>query len=293
MFCGQMMSSKYQVLLMLTVICVIGQASCAAFWWEKAKPQLLNRKSFKNVIGKDKYVFVDFYTKACPYCEKLYPKVNQVMDEYASKRPDIVFAKVDAEESPELADEYGVEQYPWLLVFKPGDVKFPETYNYDHTYNALKGYLDSLPSTKKPIAEKSSNSNDADQKTIAALRDRIKQLEKIESSKDNMTTIGLKDLINTHEKSMDKSIKNLKRNLQNFKKTQFQPKTQSSEAETSAPAASHTASEDAEDDSDVDYGYSHAWWIKMSCLGAIGGVFFIVFDRNRMLNRANTKLNID
>lgn len=283
--------SKSTWFTLLVVLCLAANASCAGFWWEKARQQTLKAKTFKNVVGKDKYVLVDFYTKACPYCEDLYPIVNRIMDELAISRKDIIFAKLDGEESPSISEMYGIEGYPNLRLFKPGDSKYPENYPYEHKYNALKGYLMTLPPLNKEVVK----SNEAELKIIANLRQRVKELERIESSKENMTSVELRDIIASHDRSINRSIKSFKRNLANFKKIEFRPSLASTPREKeSIPAANLAHEEEAPvDDSDVDFGYQHAWLVKLLCFVGIGGVFGLIFERNRAINNARRKNNID
>ena len=73
--------------------------------------------NFENeVIKSTKPVLVDFWASWCGPCRMLSPIVDQVADE----RPDVKVGKVNVDEQPELAGQFGIMSIPALLVFKNG-----------------------------------------------------------------------------------------------------------------------------------------------------------------------------
>src|SRR5207249_108417 len=63
----------------------------------------------------DKLVVVDFYATWCPPCHFISPKVEQL----ATKLKDeVIFLKVDVDESELLAAEYGIEAMPTFVYIK-------------------------------------------------------------------------------------------------------------------------------------------------------------------------------
>jgi thioredoxin 1 len=66
-----------------------------------------------------KPVVVDFWATWCGPCRKLAPVLDQVAAEFDG-RADVV--KVDIDENPNLAREYGVMSVPTVLVIKDGEV---------------------------------------------------------------------------------------------------------------------------------------------------------------------------
>jgi thiol-disulfide isomerase/thioredoxin len=165
-----------------------------AFWWEKYKAVSWTSKQLTQNIGGDKYIFVEFYTKACHFCEKLYPKMNKIIEEFSGPkgtRKDIVFVKVDGEKRSALLDELGVEEYPTMFLFKPGNKKYPDRYVWDHSLEDIRGYLLSFPPApgfgKKelpPTTTDKKEVSEADQKELEALKKRIKELEAIQKDTD-------------------------------------------------------------------------------------------------------------
>ena len=77
----------------------------------------VTQDSFRSsVIDADQPVIVDFWASWCGPCRMLSPIVDQVADE----RPDVKVGKVNVDEQPDLAAQFGVMSIPTLLVFKDG-----------------------------------------------------------------------------------------------------------------------------------------------------------------------------
>lgn len=75
----------------------------------------LNDKNFKEEIQNKKLVLVDFYATWCGPCG-MQAKVLDKMQNSRSLSFDIV--KVNVDESPSIAMEYGVDAIPTLMIFK-------------------------------------------------------------------------------------------------------------------------------------------------------------------------------
>ncbi|MGO9112945.1 MAG: thioredoxin [Thermoguttaceae bacterium] len=78
-----------------------------------------NEANFDSLVLKsDVPVLVDFYADWCGPCRSLGP----VLEELASETPGARIVKVNVDDSPNLATEYGVDSIPSLRVFKSGSV---------------------------------------------------------------------------------------------------------------------------------------------------------------------------
>lgn len=64
-------------------------------------------------------IFLDFYTSFCSPCKAMMP----VLESLAAKRTDLSFFKINAQESPELANRFGIRAVPTFLVLESGEVK--------------------------------------------------------------------------------------------------------------------------------------------------------------------------
>ena len=70
------------------------------------------------VINSDQKVLLDFWAPWCGPCRMVLPLV----DEISRERPDIKVGKINVDENPELAAQFGVTSIPTLMVMEHGQI---------------------------------------------------------------------------------------------------------------------------------------------------------------------------
>jgi len=68
----------------------------------------MTEKTFHDIAGQGKYVFIDIYGKGCVWCYRMLPELNKLFDHFMTHRKDIVFAKIDGNDNMELLRRFKV-----------------------------------------------------------------------------------------------------------------------------------------------------------------------------------------
>ena len=78
----------------------------------------IGRENIGIATKSQKLVLLDFYADWCGPCRMVSP----IVDEIAKENPDLVVAKINVDNEPELAKEFSVYSIPTLVVMKDGEI---------------------------------------------------------------------------------------------------------------------------------------------------------------------------
>ncbi|BAZ84651.1 thioredoxin [Dolichospermum compactum] len=82
-----------------------------------AAEQVTDSTFQQKVIDSDVPVLVDFWAPWCGPCRMVAPVVDEIATQYGEQ---LKVVKVNTDENPQIASQYGIRSIPTLMIFKDG-----------------------------------------------------------------------------------------------------------------------------------------------------------------------------
>lgn len=166
----------------------------------------LNNDNFDDVVSKDKYVIVKFYTKWCVYCRKLAPEYEKLYELYQTKRNDVIIARIEGGANNIILARYGIYSFPIVALFAPGEKKIKQIYQGMRTVEMMDRWIEQIaPKVQiKPITAVTNSSTEI---KVDDIKDKTEMTEESEYVKREF--IEIKKKMNDIEKFINQVSTNL------------------------------------------------------------------------------------
>ena len=107
----------------------------------------LTTADFDAAVLGSKAALVEFYAPWCGHCKELTPKYEQLAQVFSGDK-NVLIAKVDATEEPDLASKYDISGFPTIKFFPAGSAE-AESYDQAREVDAMVSYINDKAGTKR------------------------------------------------------------------------------------------------------------------------------------------------
>ena len=95
--------------------------------------------NFDTLINDSRPVLIDFHALWCAPCKVQSPILKEIAAEMGDR---IRIIKIDVDQNPEIANRFGIQGVPTLMVFQKGEIKYKQA--GVHAKQQIMGILSSL-----------------------------------------------------------------------------------------------------------------------------------------------------
>lgn len=190
---------------MLMVFILISLALGASQnWWRTSKVFDLTKANYKEHIGKDKHIVIDFYSPNCHFCHLMFNEWEGVWEYYNSPEstwftPNLLITRVNAAAEPLLKTQFSIMVFPSIVfipagkdtvsaIFQGNRLKTPFLRWIDEQVAHTKGTegiertVEDLETLQQRVSEHTENlevHDDSDEKSVFAVDLAIETTEEI------------------------------------------------------------------------------------------------------------------
>ena len=134
----------------LTLVLFLGMTNLAQpqqmenFWWEKVNGEDMNQEKWTELIKTDKLIVLDIYARGCYYCFRLMDVWNEARAQWLKKNTNVVFAKLDGPANGSLMENFYVDGFPTLMLFRRSDRNVPVRFGGPRTIEHMSVWISSF-----------------------------------------------------------------------------------------------------------------------------------------------------